>query len=307
VVGLEQSVREAVRVLRSMPALNRPVIGSARRVAVGARRFADLLEKHGVPAGEVRVPLPNGQTMALWSDARHGTAAQLWWHGWAGYEPESVVPWLELASTADVVLDIGAHIGIFALIAAHARPGIRVVAFEPMPRAFAALEGNARRNPGCDITCVQAAVGDLTGQVRLYTDPSREYDMMATVVRSDLPVASSGHDASGDVRELLVDQVRLDRWLESTDIERVDLIKIDVEGAEGAVLRGMGDVLERDRPDLIVEVLSDDAGAEVSRALSGLGYEHFLLTPAGPVPVAEVSRHACLNHLFTRRAHLKSS
>jgi FkbM family methyltransferase len=125
--------------------------------------------------------------------------------GWDNYEPEVVRPWFALASEAKVVLDVGAHVGLFALLASHANPSSQVWAFEPLPDTFSLLQRNASLNEGTLIQCVEAAVGDREGKVRLYVDPAQRYDIQASLTARE-----------GQSKSLAVSQVSLDRWLLNT-------------------------------------------------------------------------------------------
>jgi hypothetical protein len=87
---------------------------------------------------------------------------------------------------------------------------------------------------------------------------------------------------------------------------RLDLLKIDVEGAEPRVLRGMGSLLARFKPSLLIEVLSDEAGAEIESQIDGLGYLYFDInddSPNGPRDLRQVEhirKGRCLNYLLVQ-------
>lgn len=149
----------------------------------------------------------------------------------------------------DTVVDVGAHIGVHALTAAR-RPrslgGGRVIAFEPAPDAAAAIRSAAARQ-GLDVELVQSAVGAGSGTVDLFADPA--YD------GNDLGVRSQFGEGAQVARAPLVS---LDEWLGS-DAQRIDVVKIDVEGGELNVLRGMQSLLSRAKPRmLIIETKQDN-------------------------------------------------
>ena len=89
----------------------------------------------------VRRKLPNGRTLRLWSEADDWVSNQIYWRGWR-YEPRR----RRLADSAEVTLDVGAYVGFFALVAAHANPKARIYAFEPMPMVYERLRKNVRIN-----------------------------------------------------------------------------------------------------------------------------------------------------------------
>jgi FkbM family methyltransferase len=179
----------------------------------------------------------------------------------------------------DVVVDIGAHVGVHALTAAaHLRRlgGGTVVAFEPARDSAAKLRAAARNR--VEVTVIQAALGAEPGTAELRADPA--YDPFDAGVRSL-------HGQGARVQTVPV--TTFDTWADETRLDRLDLVKLDVEGAELAALQGLAASLRRLRPRLlVVEVkqrILDRAqvdGGQIHRLLSRLGYE-----PTGLVlPVA---------------------
>ena len=142
-----------------------------------------------------------------------------------------------------VLVDVGANIGTFALLAA-LLPSLRVVAFEPNPQTFHWLCENLHRNGLLDrVRAVQLAALDTIGDARLSV-PRWEESVLATLAPP---------------RYFEVDQVvpvrttTLDGFLSEHPLDRIDVLKIDTEGAEQLVLRGARDTIRTFRPILIVE------------------------------------------------------
>jgi FkbM family methyltransferase len=133
----------------------------------------------------------------------------------------------------DVVLDIGANIGYYTLIFAKGvGPAGRVFAFEPEPGNFALLEENVAANGYGNATLARVAVSDRAGRAEIYLDADNAGDCRMY----------DSHDRRPSVN---VETVRLDDHLARLD--RIDLIKMDIQGAEPAALRGMHGLLERHR------------------------------------------------------------
>lgn len=276
-----------------MPAINRVATGGALRLARLAAKAARNLELHGIRAGDIRVGLPNGRDLVLSSGDGDYWASQFWWHGWDAYEPESLRPWFQLAQQAQTVLDVGANVGIFALVAALANPNADCYAFEPGPASGEVLRRNVERNPTARVTVVAAAVGASDGYVDIVWNPQHGHDLMARVA------ADGGDTGAGQIRQR-VPMIALDSWARERQISTVDLVKIDVEGHERDVLAGMPTILSR-RPDLIIEILDDDTADAVRTVAAEHDYHHYLLTPVGPIRTEQIAPHVCLNHLLTRR------
>jgi FkbM family methyltransferase len=187
------------------------------------------------------------------------------------YEPALVRFLHDELRPGDVMADVGAHIGVHALTAAarlRRLGGGTVVAFEPAHDSAARLRAAAARNR-LEVTVVEAALGAEPGTADLRTDPS--YDIADAGVRSL-------HGRGTRVQTVRV--TTLDAWAAEARLERLDLVKLDVEGAELEALRGMARSLGRLRPRaLVVEVkqrVLERAGVngdELREYLDRLGYE----------------------------------
>jgi FkbM family methyltransferase len=148
------------------------------------------------------------------------------------------------------ILDVGAQIGYTSSVFVRAlTPGFKVFAFEPEAENFAFLtETIARRGTTGVVVPVHAAVGDQDGTIEFWTNPEHP---------GDHRVASAAFlgQRGGGLRTTSVRQVSLDGFLRSVEAERapVAFVKIDVQGYEPAVCRGMTALLER-CPDLAVAI-----------------------------------------------------
>lgn len=161
---------------------------------------------------------------------------------------------LDYLRPGDGFLDIGANIGIYALLASTVS-NVRVLAFEPASRAYDRARSNIALNGIEDsVSVLPYAVGSAGGSVLL----TRDLDAMNRVVP----------DGSTDPVEE-VGMVALDDLASPPVPERVDVIKVDVEGGELDVLSGALDLLRRYEPALILEV--NDPG-RLEAALGELGY-----------------------------------
>ena len=164
-----------------------------------------------------------------------------------GYMPKERLTrhFARLLRPGDGALDIGANVGYYTLAAARlVGPTGCVHAFEASPIIFARLRRNAKLNPHANIHVHFAAVADQPGEVTFHT---------ASAERTGY---SSMRDLGAEVAAITtVPTLTIDSLLE--EIRPVRLVKIDVEGAELHVLRGMQGLIERDRPYVITEI--DDA------------------------------------------------
>ncbi len=176
-------------------------------------------------------------------------------------------------SPGDVFADVGANVGLYTLWGAR-RVGAagQVHAFEPIPRAVAALQRNVEVNAFSQVEVNACAVGAESGSVRLHL--------------MDLHTARSSRYVLPEGESLEVPLVSLDEHLASRRPPR--LIKIDVEGMEFEVIRGAQGLLGADDPPLLVfEATADFFAAagtsyrEVVRFLADRGYGTYALAASG--------------------------
>ena len=176
----------------------------------------------------------------------------------------------------DVVVDAGAGLGIYTVGTAKlVGAGGRVLAFEPGRESFPVLERNIKLNLPSNVRCFRSALSERDGVARLFHHENR-------------PVSYS--PGSRDQAEGCWEQTRtvtLDAVAEQQGITRLDLLKIDVDGAEELVLKGGRALLRRSRPTILFEI--NPGGARrlglapdgAWQALAKLGYRFFSLRPKG--------------------------
>jgi FkbM family methyltransferase len=182
----------------------------------------------------------------------------------------------------DVVIEIGANVGVFSLffartLARAGRKNARVFAFEPSREAFFRLLANARLNPSPNLIPFNCAVGSKTG----FHD---FFEPRGHLTNGSLDSAFAGTFSDRvDVNQVLVVDARLLMPLlpESGNI----LIKIDTEGSECAVLEGLYDLIQQRKPDIILEVLPGyEQRLSDARFLRSGSYSLFNITSSGLQP-----------------------
>jgi FkbM family methyltransferase len=181
----------------------------------------------------------------------------------AEHEREEYLAFCAAIEPGTVVLDVGAHAGIYTLAAA--RRGARVVAFEPAPEPRARLESHLRWND-LQAEVEPLVVSDRDGPVTLYG---------AGVGRTSSLLRDAVH--VGAAAPIRVEAVSVDSYCERRGIAP-GVVKVDVEGAELAVLRGMARTLETARPVVFVELHPvwvaglGDSVEELPSIAAGAGY-----------------------------------
>ncbi|MEK6206429.1 MAG: FkbM family methyltransferase [Chloroflexota bacterium] len=160
---------------------------------------------------------------------------------------ESDVTWVYpyLLRPGDRVVDGGAHIGYLTLLASRCvGPSGEVHAFEPVPRTFAALEENVRLNGAANVRLNRVALAARAGEIELEVpiDPDGE-GLLAWG-------ATSVHLGRGSIERAPAQT--LDEYARAHRLERIALLKLDLEGAELEALRGMDELLRGSRIAYIV-------------------------------------------------------
>lgn len=195
---------------------------------------------------------------------------------WMGYYNLQIIPFMKRALRPGMTfIDIGANIGEISLVAAKCVGNTgRVIAFEPIEAIADELQSNAERNHLKKISLVRMGLSDHTDDsVPIYAScgqgaPGDEHNGLGSLF--------GGATGTTPLQNIAI--TTLDSWLEAHPLDRIDMIKIDIEGAELPCLRGAQQTLRKLSPMLIVEVQDTTANTAGYRArdilefLSGLGY-----------------------------------
>lgn len=191
----------------------------------------------------------------------------IFWCGLTGgWEKMSIRLWIQLCKRSSVIFDIGANTGLYSLVAKAINPGAKVYAFDPVHRVYDKLRQNIVLN-NSDIIAVEMAASDSDGFATIY-DTLQEHTLSVTVNKNLL---SAGTNAS----EVRIETITLDSFIRKNQIQKIDLMKIDVETHEPEVLQGFKEHLSYFRPALIIEILTDEIGERVARLMDGLNYLYF--------------------------------
>jgi len=168
----------------------------------------------------------------------------------------------------DVFWDIGANVGYFTLVAAAALANRgQIVAFEPGKNAYARLVENVALNPYRNIQTFPVAVADGEGEAVLH--------LAGDIADSSASLYPAAQAQAG---QEVCRTVSLDHWLDSQGLRPPDLIKLDAEGAELAVLQGAQKLIADSPPLWLMEMEEKNlraAGASktaVAQFLTGCGY-----------------------------------
>lgn len=200
---------------------------------------------------------------------------------WLGtYEPELQQAVSDWAKPKMVVYDLGANIGYFSLMVARdIEDGGKVYAFEALPTNLERLRANLALNPlRAPIEVLSKAVSDKSGSTTFLVHASNAMGKL---------IESSGRDTAYG-QEIVVETISLDDFVFAQRHAPPDLVKIDIEGAEGLALMGMARLLREIRPFLFIELHGPDASESVWSQLKAADYAlHQLTTGYPPIPSLE--------------------
>lgn len=165
----------------------------------------------------------------------------LFWYGY--YEKNTIALWCSLIKPDDILVDIGANIGYYTVMGAQKAAKGFVYAFEPSSKTYAQLLGNIAANGLPNVEALPMAVGAPAGMQPFYVSGPDNTAMSGL---------REAENFSGITE--MVNVVSFDEWAAANNIDRIDYIKMDIEGAETDALFSMKQTLRRLQPVLFIEV-----------------------------------------------------
>ena len=246
--------------------------------------------------GIVSVNLPDGQKANMMNYDYDFLTDYFWFHGESDWDKVSLKLWFDLSKKAEIILDIGANIGIYAVFAQMAQPNAQVIAFEPQPNIFDRLCQNSQLNR-LNIICEPIALSDKTEKARFYNGGYQPFLTNST----SGTLNSEFHKTNQDFIE--VHCMTLANYIEKKNLPKIDLMKIDVESLELQVLNGMGSYLAQHKPRVIIEILNDEIGIVIQKIFSDLGYHFFYIDEKkGLTKVENLSGRTYFNYFLTPKS-----
>lgn len=280
---------------RALRAYVRYAPGTAGKARLVGSFLDEHLRTHPV---RTTVRLPSGDK----ADVTTSDVIQRYQYLFGEWEPNLSAFLRDRLRPGDTFIDVGAHRGAFSLLASHAvDPHGRVVAIEPSPQFYADLTAAATTNQRANIRAVRAAASDTHGTQPLYLeDPA---NLGHTTVVEPCHVHTAFEVQTAPLADLV----------SPSELATTRIIKIDVEGAEAAAIRGLLPALTylRDDAEIAVEVTprllaeQGESAAEMIDTLREHGFHAYALTndydpatypqairrPEPPVRCTETPKH----------------
>lgn len=210
----------------------------------------------------------------IWRDSFLAYASNLYEQTMTGIFKKAVKP-------GDVVVDVGANVGYFTLLAAKLTgESGRVFAFEPEPDTFMRLSRNAALNGYNNIELSDNAVSNANGRAKLYISHSPG----GHAINQCEGIKAVGRGHYNDEGFIEIETVTLDDYLKGK-AERVDVLKMDVEGAEYLALMGMRDILKNNEGikifleycPLFLEKMGDSGRGLIDMLMRELGFGVYII------------------------------
>ncbi len=179
---------------------------------------------------------------------------EIFWNGFGQcWEKTSLDLWTKLSTQSEIILDIGANNGIYSLVSTAVNSKAKTFSFEPNSLFIPTLKKNISVNNFQErMFPIQLAVGEKTGVCEI-------------------------DDYSELGKKIICETVSIDEFVEKENLNKVDLIKIDVELYEVYVIKGLLKTIEKYKPSIIIEVLNEDIAFELSELLDKFNYLYFNL------------------------------
>jgi FkbM family methyltransferase len=247
--------RVAAGMVRRLPVgvaerLRGPITGAPRSPWHRAHEaLLQALRRGGIPAGVETFTLGDNPGLRF-VNAESLVLHQLYWFGERGWEPELLPWWRRCCRRSAAILELGANVGYFTVQGARAAPHARYVAVEPYPASARVCRANLELNGVDSVELVAAAAlagaGPPAVELRVPEDQLANPTVAFLGADTELPEPMRRHVSrtvpvpAVDVRSLL---------------PGVDLLKLDVEGQEHALLAAGREHLRARRPTVFVEVL----------------------------------------------------
>ncbi len=219
--------------------------------------------------------------------------SQIFWYGF--YSRDILLVLRGLLRPGMVVIDAGANIGEITLVAAKmVGESGHVYSFEPQSEVAEELSQNVRLNNFNQVSIQKKGLSDEAGDKEIYRASAdfhdgSKHEGLATLYPSEKRGAKAG----------VINLVTLDDFCEQTDLKQLNLIKIDIEGAELPALKGSIETLRRFMPYIIVEVQQETASqagynaTDILTLLHPMGYRFDVIGRKGrlhPVDVTSLGR-----------------
>ena len=202
----------------------------------------------------------------------------LFWRGYKGFEAKEYDVFVEVARQSDCLLDIGANIGYYSILAKLFKNNICVHAFEAMPDAKTYLDKNISLNNFEEIKTHMLALSNQNGAASFFSSRNPRFPKIKEHLFGDNSLDPSFPHKAYEQIEIKVITQKLDTFVEQNQLGPViDFVKMDTEGSENLVLEGAEETLAKFQPIVMCEIVKDCIEKEIETIFKRHNYIFFRL------------------------------
>ncbi len=237
------------------------------------------------PSGTLRVPIDKQHHFYLKTNQTSFLTRELFWKNAANFEYTTL--FAELIQNVTSFFDVGANIGYYSILGCTLNSGLKAYAFEPSPGVMGYLKDNIARNQ-MDLQIVPEAVAlsDKVGTIDFFEMKNPKF--------SGIDNLSGEHNIGTKEARLStkieVPTTTMDDYIRKHDIRKLDLVKLDTEGAEHLILKGAEQTLSELRPLVICETLFNKIEKDLEAIMKRHSYEFYNHLGAGLRKVDTITR-----------------
>ncbi len=231
--------------------------------------------------GEFIVRTNEGIEFKLYNNPFH-LETEIYWKGIDNFEWEIETRkiWNKLSMHSGSIFDIGSNTGIFAVLAKAYNSNAKVFAFEPQPNIFSVLCKNNVIN-NYNIVCENLALSNTKGELPFFNYGNNAFSENSTAG------SLNPNWRSKNQKSINVDVDTLDNYIFNNKIEKIDLMKIDVESTEVEVLLGFKENLKKHNPFIIIEIINNELGKSIENILERENYKYYNIDEKRGIQVVE--------------------
>jgi FkbM family methyltransferase len=231
----------------------------------GAARLAEKVRLHYLSVDRTYMVDDFDGSSKFFCGLNEHIGSQIFWRG--AYSGDELTLLDRILRPDMTFLDVGANQGEFSVFAAPRLSAGRIISLEPVSFLFERLQRNVTANGFRNVTTLQRGLSDRDAVVGIYMVRSRFTDGS---LNEGLPSTVRFVDAENEIEQIRV--IPLDSLVADLNINRLDVMKVDVEGAEMRVLLGAAESIYRFRPVILLEINDETCRSAGYRAEDLIDY-----------------------------------
>lgn len=237
------------------------------------------------PSGKLKICLPNNGFFFLKTNQTSYLTKELFWSKPQNFEYTQI--FIGLIKKVDTFFDVGANIGYYSIIGCKVNGNLKAYAFEPSTGVMIYMCENLKINNLLDKVFVEPiALSDERGKIDFYEMRNLKFPTIYNL-SGEHNIGTKSNRISQKIR---VESITLDEYVNENAIKKIDLIKLDTEGAEYKILKGGESTISKFRPIIICETLFDKIENELESIMRKYEYRFYNHTSTGLKHVDKISR-----------------